>query len=133
MEVNKIIESWFTSITNNTHLRKSDFEVDIKDSLSGQSLTSCSVPASEIPLANTEWVDFDFLDIQVTVDTTYYIVCKTNTVSNNHFVCLLCIVLMHSQTKCTAGVFHFCPTSFLLMPLFLYRKHILRWFSNIFI
>ena len=57
----------------------SDFEVDIKDSLSGQSLTSCSVPASEIPLANTEWVDFDFLDIQVTVDTTYYIVCKTNT------------------------------------------------------
>jgi len=56
----------------------SDFELSIKESISGQSLTSLSVSYTEIPL-NPEWIEFNLIDINVTVDQTYYIICKTNT------------------------------------------------------
>lgn len=49
----------------------------IKDSLTGQSITSSSVSASEIPTANPDWVEFDFIDITLIIDQTYYIICKT--------------------------------------------------------
>lgn len=57
----------------------SDFEISIKDSFTGQSLTNCSVSSTEIPLTNPEWIEFNFIDINVTVDQTYYIVCQTET------------------------------------------------------
>ena len=57
----------------------SDFEISIKESISGPSLTSLSVPYTEIPLTNPEWIEFNFNDINITVDQTYYIICKTNT------------------------------------------------------
>jgi hypothetical protein len=57
----------------------SDFEISIKNSISSQSLTSLSVPYTEIPPTNPEWIEFNFIDINVTVDQTYYIICKTST------------------------------------------------------
>ena len=57
----------------------SDFEINIKDSLTGPILTNLSVSYNEIPPANPEWIQFNFIDINVTVDQTYYIICKTNT------------------------------------------------------
>lgn len=55
----------------------SDFEIFIRDSLTGSNLTTYSVPSQEIPLTNPEWIEFNFEDINVTVDQTYYIICKT--------------------------------------------------------
>lgn len=55
----------------------SDFEIYIRDTLNGKNLTNCSVSSSQIPLTNPEWIEFNFLDINITVDQTYYIICKT--------------------------------------------------------
>ena len=57
----------------------SDFEISIKEAISSQSLTNLSVSYTEIPPTNPEWIEFNFIDINVTVDQTYYIICKTNT------------------------------------------------------
>jgi len=57
----------------------SDFEISIKESILGPSLTSLALSYTEIPLSNPEWIEFNFIDINVTVDQTYYIICKTNT------------------------------------------------------
>jgi len=63
---------------NKIGIINSDFEISIKDSLTGQNLTNCSVTSSQIPLINPDWIEFNFLDISVT-NKTYYIICKTNT------------------------------------------------------
>lgn len=52
-------------------------EIIIKDSLTGQSITNSSVSSSEIPLSNPEWIEFNFIDIALTIDKTYYIIFKT--------------------------------------------------------
>ena len=57
----------------------SDFEVIIRDALTGQNLTNYSISSSQIPLTNPDWIDIDFADMQVIVGQTYYIICKTTT------------------------------------------------------
>jgi VCBS repeat-containing protein len=50
--------------------------VSIRDSLTGDDLTMVSKPPSEIP-STVEWIEFDFEDISVTPNGTYYIVLRT--------------------------------------------------------
>ena len=52
-----------------------DTILSIRDSLSGDDLTSVSKESIEIN-SELEWIEFDFPDIQVTPGTTYYIVLK---------------------------------------------------------
>jgi hypothetical protein len=52
--------------------------LSIRDSLTGDDLTSISLPCEEIKNKPTFYVTFDFSDIDVTPGDTYYIVCKTS-------------------------------------------------------
>jgi len=51
--------------------------VSIRDSLTGQDLTSIEVPKDSIPENNPDWIIADFQDIQVTPGQSYYLVCRT--------------------------------------------------------
>lgn len=51
--------------------------VSIKENLSGDDLTSVSVPANYFLGGSHAIVEFDFDDVSVTPGKTYYIVCKT--------------------------------------------------------
>jgi len=59
-----------------------DIEVSIRDSLTGVALTKISKSAGDIS-SIMDWVEFDFDDISVTPDTSYYIV--VNTSGGNNF------------------------------------------------
>lgn len=56
----------------------SDLEIILKDALTGQNITTSTVSSSEIPTSNPDWVEFDFIDINVTQENVYYIICKTD-------------------------------------------------------
>lgn len=56
----------------------SDFEILIRDSLIGINLTKAIVSSSQIPLTTPEWIEFNFNDINVVSNKTYYIICKTS-------------------------------------------------------
>ncbi len=51
--------------------------VSIRDSLTGQDLTSVEIPADTIPENTGTWIVADFQDIHVTPGLTYYLVCRT--------------------------------------------------------
>lgn len=51
-------------------------DVSIRAELSGEDLTYVSVPSANIPAVQT-WIDFDFPDITVEPEETYYIVVRT--------------------------------------------------------
>jgi len=59
--------------------------VCIRDDLYGEDLTSVSVPASEIP-SIVDWINFDFPDLTVNVEETYYIVAKTDSEIEYHWL-----------------------------------------------
>jgi hypothetical protein len=48
--------------------------ISIRDNLSGADLTSISVLENEIPRIEPKWIEFDFQDIYVEPEQTYYIV-----------------------------------------------------------
>ena len=60
-----------------------DLVVSIRSSLSGQDLTAISKSPSQIP-SSPGWVEFDFNDISVTPDSTYYIVVKAGGSSSSN-------------------------------------------------
>jgi len=51
----------------------SDITVAIRDNLTGSNLVSLSLPSDAIPTSG-EWIEFDFSDLQVSINGTYYIV-----------------------------------------------------------
>ncbi len=54
-----------------------ELTVSIRDSLNGSDLTEVTVNADQIVPTGT-WVTFDFPDIDVTPENTYYIVCRSD-------------------------------------------------------
>ena len=63
-----------------------DIFIYIRDDLSGNNLASTWVSASSIPTTNFNWIEFNFDDILVTIDKTYYIVFNygSNTIYWGH-------------------------------------------------
>lgn len=61
-----------------------DLTVGIRDDLNGSDITSVSLPASDID-DNISWVEFDFPNIIVTPNSTYYIVSSTVNVTDNFY------------------------------------------------
>jgi hypothetical protein len=51
-----------------------EVKISIRDNLSGADLTSISVLENEIPRIEPKWIEFDFQDIYVEPEQTYYIV-----------------------------------------------------------
>jgi hypothetical protein len=51
--------------------------VSIRDSLTGQDLTSIEISQDSIPENNPDWIMADFSDIHVTPGQSYYLVCRT--------------------------------------------------------
>jgi len=60
--------------------------VSIRDSLNGNDLTVATVNADPISASGT-WVLFDFKDISVTPENTYYIVCRSSGGSGSNIYC----------------------------------------------
>jgi len=58
--------------------------ISIRNDINGEDLTSISSPASHIS-TNLNWVNFDFPDITVNVEETYYIVAETNSYLEYHW------------------------------------------------
>jgi len=62
-----------------------EITVSIRGDLNGSDLTAITLDAGEADIKNSEtWVLFDFTDIAVTPETTYYIVCSVNGGEANH-------------------------------------------------
>ena len=59
--------------------------VSIRSDLNGEDLTSVTVSASEIP-SIADWINFDFPDITVNEEETYYIVAKTDSDIEYHWL-----------------------------------------------
>ena len=56
-----------------------EITVSIRDDLNGSDLTAKTLDADEANIKSSEtWVLFDFTDITVTPETTYFIVCNVN-------------------------------------------------------
>lgn len=53
------------------------FDISIRKDLIGADLTYTSVPSTQIPYY-THWIEFDFPDIEVEIDKTYYMVVRTS-------------------------------------------------------
>jgi chitodextrinase len=53
-----------------------DLVVSVRDSLTGSDLTSVFLSADELPYG-VHWIEFDFPDISVTIENSYYIVVHT--------------------------------------------------------
>ena len=61
--------------------------VAIRDNLTHENLVTASVnPEDVLEFPNITWVEFDFEDIMVTVNETYYIVAYTNNATDNAYV-----------------------------------------------
>ena len=59
-------------------------EVSIRKELNGTDITSLSIPAEQIPYF-IFWVEFDFQDIEVNPEETYYIVVSTSSPSEQSY------------------------------------------------
>jgi hypothetical protein len=62
-----------------------DFTVTIRDNLSGEDLTSTSIPAENVTTENFSWKEFVFPDIHVIPGNTYYIVSSTVNATDNWY------------------------------------------------
>ena len=60
--------------------------LSIRKYLSGDDLTNINVSADQIPTDIFDWVEFDFHDIPVRVNETYYIITHTENVSDNVYI-----------------------------------------------
>ena len=61
--------------------------VSIRDSLNGSDLTATTLDADPIKAYPGTWLLFDFDDITVTPENTYYIVCRGGGGENSNFYC----------------------------------------------
>jgi hypothetical protein len=59
--------------------------VSIRDTINGSDLTSISVNADQID--DYKWVSFDFPDIDLIADNTYYIVCRSDGGEGDNVYC----------------------------------------------
>lgn len=57
---------------------QTDFTLELRKEIDGEDLASYSIPYINIPQDYPSWILFDFDDITVTPDDTYYIVCLSN-------------------------------------------------------
>lgn len=64
-----------------------EITVSIKDDLTGDDLTSTTKHSGMLTNNKPCWIDFDFPDVNVTSEDTYYIVIKTNAGSDRYTVC----------------------------------------------
>ncbi len=62
------------------------FTIAIREELTGEDLTKISVDASEVPTEDFGWVEFDFENVVVTANQTYWIVAYTTNVTDNWYV-----------------------------------------------
>lgn len=60
--------------------------VSIRDSLEGNDLTSITTPPDQIPQDNASWHTFDFPDITVVPENTYYIIIRSNETIYGYFI-----------------------------------------------
>ncbi len=60
--------------------------VSIRDSLEGNDLTSITTPPDQIPQDNASWHTFDFPDITVVPENTYYIIIRSNETFFGYFI-----------------------------------------------
>jgi hypothetical protein len=60
--------------------------VAIRDDLGDEDLVSTSIDASAIAVQNFSWIEFNFDDIPVTINKTYYIVTYTQNVTENYYI-----------------------------------------------
>ena len=56
---------------------QTDFILKLRKNLDGEDLLSISLPYIKIPTNNLKWILFEFDDITVIPDETYYIICTT--------------------------------------------------------
>jgi hypothetical protein len=61
--------------------------ISIRSDLSGNDLTSVSLPTSSIPYNYYDWVEFNFPDITVTPGQTYYIIWSPTSTDEYHLCC----------------------------------------------
>jgi len=62
------------------------YVVAIRDDLFGEDLTRISVPSTQVEIENFSWVEFDFTDIKLTVNQTYWIVSYTANETENWYL-----------------------------------------------
>lgn len=63
---------------------ESHLSISIRKNLTGTDLTYSFIPPSQIPYY-TNWIEFDFPDIEVEMDETYYIIIHTNSPSGESY------------------------------------------------
>ena len=62
------------------------FIMAIRESLTGANMRETQVEASEVETENFSWIEFDFTDLIVNLDQTYYIVGYTENVTGNWYL-----------------------------------------------
>ncbi len=72
-------------VTKNTTTSE-PFVLAIRDELPGENLAKISVNPDEFENLNLTWVEFDFEDIPVIINKTYYIVSYTANVTENYYI-----------------------------------------------
>jgi len=63
---------------------ESYLSISIRKNLTGTDLTYSAIPSNQIPYY-TNWIEFDFPDIEVEIDETYYIIIHTNSPSGKSY------------------------------------------------
>lgn len=66
----------------------SDIILSIRSALTGSDLTSVTIDGSQV-YGYGNWIDFDFIDIDVVTGEMYYIVCRTTSGSAINYYCCL--------------------------------------------
>jgi hypothetical protein len=62
------------------------FVMAIRESLTGANMRETQVEPSEVETENFSWIEFDFTDLIVNIDQTYYIVGYTENVTDNWYL-----------------------------------------------
>ena len=66
----------------------SDITLSIRSDLTGSDLTSVTIDGSQV-YEYSNWIEFDFNDIDITIGEMYYIVCRTTGGSVTNYYCCL--------------------------------------------
>ena len=61
------------------------FTLGIRDELTHPDLVTVNCSVDLIPTENFSWVEFNIPDLWVTIGTPYYIVCRTQNITNNYY------------------------------------------------
>lgn len=72
-------------VTKNTTTSQ-PFVLAIRDELPGENLVTIKVNPDEFENLNLSWVEFDFDDLPVVINKTYYIVSYTANVTENYYI-----------------------------------------------